>query len=125
MDISVESCGLGDWHQGQLPDERMQKAAKYRGLTLTSRARGFRSEFFDNFDYILCADNKVLFELHRFAKIPEHKEKIHLITSFSTVFKDQEVPDPYYGGEGHFDLVLDMLEESCQSLLDHLSEEKK
>ncbi len=31
-----------------------------------------------------------------------------------------EVPDPYYGGEDGFELVLDMLEQASQVLLDEI-----
>jgi protein-tyrosine phosphatase len=32
----------------------------------------------------------------------------------------REVPDPYYGGEQGFELVLDMVEEASRGLLEHL-----
>src|SRR5690606_15400250 len=118
-----ESCGLGDWHQGQLPDPRMREAAQDRGIVLTSRAKAFDQEFFDRFDYILAADLSVLQQLQRWAKKPEHIAKIHLITRFSSAFKDAEIPDPFYLERAHFDLVLDMLEEACQGILDHIAKE--
>lgn len=120
MELHIESCGLGDWHLGHLPDERMRQAAASRGITLSSRAQAFRPEYFDQFDYILAADNKVLYELHRWATHPEHKQKIHLITHFSKAFQEEEIPDPFYGGDAHFELVLDILEDACQNLLEHL-----
>lgn len=33
---------------------------------------------------------------------------------------DTEVPDPYFGGQQGFELVLDMVEEASQGLLAHL-----
>jgi protein-tyrosine phosphatase len=125
LELHVQSCGLGDWHKGQLPDERMRKTAKSRGIILTSRAQAFDQLFFDKFDYILAADHKVMYELHKWAKNPEHKAKIILITKFSKTYKDKEIPDPYYLDQGHFELVMDMMEEACQRLLEHLMEEKK
>lgn len=124
MDIHVESCGLGDWHVGQLPDERMRHAALARGIVLCSRAQAFRADFFETFDHIFVADHSVMYELHRWAKTPEHKAKIHLITKYSTAFKDQEVPDPYHNDEGYFELVMDMLEDSCHGLLEYLRKER-
>jgi protein-tyrosine phosphatase len=121
LDIYVESCGLGDWNLGQLPDERMRRTAEARGVILSSRAQSFRRDFFDRFDYIFSVDQKVLYELYKWALTPEHKAKIHLMTRFSKIYKDQEIPDPYYYGQGHFDLVMDMIEDSCEGLLEHLS----
>lgn len=119
-DLHVESCGLGNWHVGQLPDERMRDAAQTRGYILSSRAQLFEESFLDKFDLILVADSVILNNLYRFAKTPDHKAKIHLITSFSSVYRGQDIPDPYYQGEGGFQLVLDMIEDSCDDLLEHL-----
>lgn len=122
MDLSIESCGLGDWHKGQLPDPRMREAIKSRGIILTSRAQKFLPEFFDRFDLILVADHKVMKELYQHATTPDYKSKMHLITHFSSNYRDQEVPDPYYWAESGFEHVLDMLEDSCEGILRHLKE---
>ena len=122
-DIHVESCGLGDWHQGNLPDERMRRAAEARGIVLCSRAQPFNPDFFETFDYILAVDHSVMYELHRWAKKPQHKAKIHLATDFSRTYKDQEIPDPYYSDQGGFDLVMDMIEDACEGLLEHLKKQ--
>lgn len=119
-DLHIRSCGLGSWHEGQLPDARMQDAAKRRGLVLSSRAQEFRMDFFDRFDYILAADHKVLNSLYKYAKVPEHKAKVHLITSFSPSYHNQEIPDPFYGGDPMFEMVLDMLEDACEGFLSHI-----
>src|SRR5690349_1295011 len=77
-DLHIESCGMGDWHVGHLPDERMQRASKLRGFVLSSRAKVFDPNFLKRFDYILAADHHVLHELYTHAKTPENKAKIHL-----------------------------------------------
>jgi len=38
--------------------------------------------------------------------------KLCKITDFSNNFNHQEVPDPYYGGDQGFELVLDILEDA-------------
>ncbi len=120
--LRIESCGVGDWHLGHLPDERMRDAAKTRGIILSSRAKQFQREYFDEFDYILAADKEVLNSLYKYAKEPHQKAKIHLITAFSKSYRDQEIPDPYYQGYSAFDLVLDMLEDSCEGLLQKITQ---
>ena len=120
LKISVESCGIGDWHLGQAADKRMQEAAKERGIVLTTRAKQLQHAFFDQFDYILAADNEVLKYLYHYAKTPEQKAKIFFMTAFSPLYKGQEVPDPYYQPDGAFELVLDILEDSCRGLLEHI-----
>lgn len=119
-DLKVDSCGIGAWHVGEMADARMQHAAQARGIILSGRAKQFTSDFFIEFDIILAADREVLQDLHRFAKSPEHKAKIHLISDFSESYKGQDIPDPYYRGEAGFELVLDMLEDACNGLLSKL-----
>ena len=34
---------------------------------------------------------------------------------------ETEVPDPYYGGPGGFETVLDILEDACGNLLEKLN----
>lgn len=119
-DIHIESCGMGDWHVGQMPDERIRFAAQDRGISLTSRAQQFRLPFFNQFDYILAVDREVLNELFRYARHTEVKAKIHLLSEFSSLYKNEEIPDPYYQGGAAFELVLDMIEDCCQGLAEHL-----
>lgn len=118
--VYVESCGIGDWHIGQAPDQRIQEASKARGIVLTSLAQQFQHAFLDEFDYILVADKEVLKFLYHYAKTPDQKAKIFLMTAFSPIYAGQEVPDPYYQSNGAFELVLDMLEDSCQGLLQYI-----
>ncbi len=120
LNIQVASCGIGDWHIGQPADRRMQAASKARGIALTSLAQQLQAEFLDEFDYILAADQEVLKHLYHYAKTPEQKAKISLITAFSSTYQGQEVPDPYYQANGAFELVLDMLEDACHGLLKHI-----
>lgn len=117
LEIYVESCGLGNWHQGKLPDPRMCEAAAARGVHLTSRAQEFRLEFLDVFDLILAADRSVLDVLKKAAGTPEKQNKITLMTAFSKLYQDSDVPDPYHLTGAAFDRVLDILEDSCKGLL--------
>lgn len=120
LDLHVESCGLGDWHEGQLPDERMRKTAQARGIVLNSRAKGFRPEFFDIFDWILAADKSVLDELHKKTDSPAHKAKIHLMTKFSKSHLGKDVPDPYYHEIAQFEYAMDIIEDACRGISERL-----
>ena len=117
LKLNIQSCGLGDWHVGQAPDHRMQRAARQRGIVMQSRAQQFQKKFFDEFDYILAADREILQALQQQAKKESHHNKLHLITQFSAKYYQQDVPDPYYLGVETFEEVLLILEESCKGLL--------
>jgi protein-tyrosine phosphatase len=46
----------------------------------------------------------------------ELQHKISLFMSHSEL-EEQEVPDPYYGGQRGFDYVLDLIEDAADGLL--------
>ena len=118
-DLQVASCGIGDWHVGEPADYRMRSAAKSRGVTLDGKAQKFLLSFFDTFDHILVVDEKMLKDLFALAP-PSAHPKLNLITHFSPKYKDQPIPDPYYGGEAGFANVLDIIHDSCKGLLMHI-----
>ncbi len=119
--LRVDSCGLGDWHLGSLPDRRMRDAAMKRGYDLTSRAMGFRRQFFADYDYILCADHTILEELRSRAENQADTLKLYLLGDFGKVYKGEPVPDPFHGGDKDFELALDMLEDHCLGFIEHIT----
>jgi len=118
--IISDSAGTGAWHAGKSPDTRAKQAARNRGYKLDKyRARGVTDKDFEKFDLLLAMDKENLAYLN--GKCPfEYADKVKLLLSFGSVSDDLEVPDPYYGGIGGFELVLDLVEDACQGLLDHL-----
>ena len=118
--ISTDSAGTHDYHVGEPPDPRAQRAAKRRGYDLSVlRARQVDPGDFSSFDYVLAMDELNLRLLERLCP-SQHAHKLKLFMEFSTSSALREVPDPYYGGEQGFERVLDMVEQAAQELLDHL-----
>lgn len=100
----------------------MRKAAKDRGYHLTGRAKKFKQSYFQDFDYILAAEKSVLDHLQSLAITSEDLSKLHLVTDFSEEHKGTDVPDPYYGGDDHFEETLDILEHLCREFMNqHLN----
>ena len=119
----VDSAGTGNWHIGKKADSRMRIAAERRDINILSRARQITREDFEEFNYILAMDDS------NFRNIQDLKSKtsfkdfpsIKKIQSFRSVFNEQEVPDPYFGGDEGFDYVLDILEDSVSGFLESIS----
>lgn len=117
--FEIDSAGLGPWHVGEPADKRMRKHAAERSYQLDSIARQIDPESdFKAYDMIVAMDNENVANLKELAKDPEDIEKIHKITDFRKEWDYDEVPDPYYGGSEGFELVLDLLEDSCKGLLE-------
>jgi protein-tyrosine phosphatase len=49
-------------------------------------------------------------------------DRVLLMMQFLEGKSDQNVPDPYYGGQEGFDHVFECIEEACQALLKKLSQ---
>lgn len=124
--VEVDSAGTYGGHAGQLPDERMRRAAAARGYTLTHRARRLCEEDFERFDRIVVMDDMNYENAYRLAPSRELAGKICRMRDFCTRYPDRSyVPDPYYEGREGFELVLDMLENGCEELLRDLMTEKR
>jgi low molecular weight protein-tyrosine phosphatase len=124
-EIHVDSAGTHAYHIGHPPDQRAQSTALNRGYKMHDlRARAVEVNDFNHFDYILAMDNDNLSILQQ--RCPtQHSDKIELLMQYSKNSNfDSEVADPYYGGERGFEMVLDMVEEACQGLLEHICKNK-
>ena len=88
-----------------------------RGYDFCSEARTFKSSDFNKFDYILVMDSNNYMNVKKLAKSEEDVSKIYRMTDFSINFTQDHVPDPYYGGDDGFELVMNLLEDACRGLL--------
>jgi len=115
--IIVDSCGTGSFHIGEKPDPRTIKAAARRNYDLSVlRARQFKPDDFDRFDYILAMDRMNLGNLKAMAP-KQYRGHLGLFLEFGKQRTYTQVPDPYYENESGFDLVLDLVEDASHGLL--------
>ena len=115
----VDSAGTGSWHIDKKADYRMRFAANRRGINILSRARQINNEDFANFKYILTMDNsnyQNLRDLKNMNSLSDYAI-VKKMQDFKNIFKEEEVPDPYFGGDEGFDYVLDILEDSVNGFL--------
>lgn len=114
----IDSAGIGAWHIGDLPDNRMRVHARRRGYELTHHARQVKPSDFEEFDLIIGMDSGNITALHRIAPTTESENKIHAMSEWfgGITTRYDHVPDPYYEGSEGFELVLDLLETSLRNL---------
>lgn len=122
-EIYIDSAGILGYHQGELPDDRMRAHGARRGYILDSISRPVKPADFFDFNLIIGMDDANISELRRRSPDYESQQKIHQMTEFSRRKTYDHVPDPYYGGESGFELVLDLLEDACQGLLEYVGKE--
>lgn len=120
--VEVDSAGTHGYHVGSRPDPRSMEAALRRGYDLGMvRARQVEAEDFERFDLVLAMDSDNFANLERIAPAA-HRGKLKLFLEFGREFDERDVPDPYYGGGGGFERVLDLVEDAARGLLQHLRE---
>lgn len=117
--IETDSAGTHAYHIGLPPDARAQAAAARRGIDLSmSRGRQATAHDIEYFDYVLAMDRENYEDLLAICPVG-HERKIRLFMEFAPA-EPPEIPDPYSGGPGGFDRVLDMIEEAAAGLLDDI-----
>ncbi|RTZ14114.1 low molecular weight phosphotyrosine protein phosphatase [Vibrio aquaticus] len=114
--VSVDSAGTIGYHQGNPPDPRSKAAGEKRGYSFRGiRSRKVVADDFEQFDLILAADADNLADLK--AQCPK---RLHYKLKLFLEYGDSgysEIPDPYYGGDNGFELVLDLIEEASEQVL--------
>lgn len=120
--IHTDSAGTGGWHEGEPPDARMIHHAKKRGYDISDlEARQIRApEDFRTYDYIVTMDQSNMRNVLSLDHSKEHHTKVHPLVSFCKIHSVKEVPDPYYKEEDGFEHVLDLVEDACTELLNHI-----
>ena len=113
--VEVASCGTADWHVGKEMDARSAATLTGAGYDATRhRAQQFGPAWLDEYDLLLAMDRSNL------ADVGGRTDHVRLFRDFDPVDPGSEVPDPYYGGEQGFEEVLEMVERTCDSLVDLL-----
>ncbi|MEP4031421.1 low molecular weight protein-tyrosine-phosphatase [Roseibium polysiphoniae] len=108
--FQFDSAGTGAWHEANPPDPRSIEVAARYGIDISGqRARQVRQQDFSDFDLILAMDKSNLSKLRQIAPTDA--------TAHLRLFLDapeQEVPDPYYGGDQGFEAVFHMLRSASE-----------
>jgi protein-tyrosine phosphatase len=101
----------------------MSKTIRRRGYEVTGHARQFSLRDFEISNLILTMDNENFQNIFKLADTEEKQAKVQRFTDFCLQHNHHEVPDPYYGGDAGFQLVVDLIEDGSKGLIEHLKKE--
>lgn len=119
--VILDSAGTYGGHSGERSDPRMRRAAEARGIPMTHRARQVREEDFERFDMLIAMDDNNYENLFRLVPNRDYHSKIYRFREFLRHHPEWSyIPDPYYEGQEGFELVLDLLEDGCTTLIERL-----
>lgn len=119
--FEIDSAGTASYHIGKKADPRMRTTANRHGIELTSRARQFNVKDFDTFDYILVMDKSNKDNILSLTRTDADEKKVQLLRYYDELsFKNEDVPDPYYGGDAGFENVYNIVTRCCENFYNQL-----
>ena len=116
----VDSAGTAGYHAGEPPDRRSLAVAGARGVQLPGVSRQITRRDLAGPVVVVAMDRDNRRHLERLCP-PGSGAKIVMMRDYDPAAPGADVPDPYYGGTAGFQEVYDILERSCQGLLDDLA----
>ena len=120
--FTIDSAGTSAHHAGEKADKRIRIEASKKGIEVTSISRQFEASDFSKFDYILVMDESNYRNVLKLDKNQNYQSHVLKMTDFASgkYQSFDEVPDPYYGGLEGFQLILDLLDNTCEGLISYL-----
>lgn len=123
--FEIDSCGTSNYHIGGIPDARTISTALKNGIKINHIVRQFAAKDLESYDYIVAMDRSNHQNILSLSTDEIHQQKVMLMRTFDPLGKSEEVPDPYYGSETHFQEVYEILDRSIDNFLLHIEESYK
>jgi protein-tyrosine phosphatase len=118
--VFVDSAGTASYHTNKPPDSRSIDVALTHGIDISAqRCRKFNTTDFETFDLIYVMDKENYNNVLKMSSIKAQRNKVRLLLS-EIDGKDNEVPDPYYGGKDGFEKVFKMIDNACEQIVKRL-----
>jgi len=118
LDWTVSSAGTNNQHTGEAPHKFSQKVCLQYGIDIsTQRARTFKAADLSQFDRIYAMADDVYEDMLHIAGRKGDLSKMEMFLNELHPGEDEEVPDPWYGGEEGFLPVYKMIDETCDAII--------
>ena len=127
LNWTVESAGTNGFHVGEPPHHLSQKLAKSNGLDISRQvARRFAPADFENYDIIYVMAKDVLDEMKEISGNKFEAGKVDFFLNALHPGGDNDVPDPWYGGEEGYTEVYSIINSACDAIIaDHIADGNK
>lgn len=124
LDLHVDSCGTGAYHEGENPDPRAQEEMERHGADISDLvARAFEDEDFQRFDRIYTMDEANQAKILDRARDEAERQKVDMILNSLPEEQGRPVPDPYFGAEDGFKTVYELLDHATEQILNEFEDE--
>lgn len=118
LNWQVDSAGTNGIHTGEPPHRSSQKVCGENGFDITTqRSMDFEARHFTEYDkiYVFAAD--VMRDVKSIAGNQFDKNKVDFFLNELYPGQNQDVIDPWYGGEeGYYD-VFEQIKKGCEAII--------
>ncbi|MCE5359789.1 low molecular weight protein-tyrosine-phosphatase [Candidatus Igneacidithiobacillus taiwanensis] len=121
----IDSAGTADYHVGEPPDRRAQRASAELGIAIGDlRARQVNEADFSHFDWILAMDGDNLHRLRALAG-SDCKARLGLLRDpFLQHPTALEVADPYWGNLDDFLACAEQIRQAAEAFLQRIDKKE-
>lgn len=118
LDWQVDSAGTESYHIGSAPHRHSQEICRRNNIDITQqRARQFSVADFDSYDKIYALADDVYNNIADIGGAQADMSKVVLFLNELNPGSDESVPDPYYGGADGYTHVYDLIDRTCDEII--------
>lgn len=120
LNWEIDSAGTNGYHIGEAPHHLTQKIAKARHLDISNlRARKFLATDMDQYDKIYVMAEDVMDEVKQISGKHFKAGKTDYFLNELYPGTNQDVFDPWYGGYEDFVKVYELIDNTCNAILEN------
>ncbi len=121
----VDSAGTESYHIGEAPHRFSQKICRANGIDISSQtARRFVAADFENYDKIYVMAGDVYNEVLKIGGGKAIRSKIDYFLNEVMPGSNASVPDPWYGEEDGYTGVFDLINKTCDAIIDKYAQSR-
>lgn len=122
LDWVIDSAGTNSYHTGEAPHRYSQAICKANGIDISDqRARTFVASDFESYDKIYAMAEDVYLEIQRIGGRHADMRKVDFFLNELEPGANASVPDPWYGSEEGYKPVFEMIDKTCDKILNKYS----
>lgn len=120
LNWTVQSAGTESYHIGEPPHRFSQKICIENGIDISGqRAMKFISAHFADYDKIYAFAGDVYQGIRRIGGRHADMNKVDYFLNELHKGSNSEVPDPYYGTEEGYKTVYDLINRTCDAIIEN------
>lgn len=119
LDWTVDSAGTNSYHIGEAPHKFSQKVCLNNGIDISAqKARKFVAADFNRYDKIYAMADDVYQDIKTIGGKNADMSKVDYFLNELGTAANKSVPDPWYGNEDGYGPVYDLINRTCNAIIE-------